>query len=121
MPTEDNVLRRKLDDWFEQHGVTPAIVGEFEDSALLGAFGHEGAGFFAVPAVIADEVIRQFGVEKVGQVTDVHESYYAISLERRVRHPAVAAICDVARSELFRMTRPGSDQLEHSECNPLEC
>ena len=101
LPSEDTVLRRELDGWFTTHGVKPVIAGEFDDSALLKVFGQAGAGFFPVPAVMAEEVARQYGVQPIGAAEGVVERYYAISVERRVRHPAVAAICTAARSELF--------------------
>ncbi|MBW1761376.1 MAG: transcriptional activator NhaR [Deltaproteobacteria bacterium] len=101
LPSEDTVVRRELDQWFDERGVRPVIAGEFEDSALLKVFGQAGTGFFAVPTVIEDEVVRQYEVEPIGATTDVSERFYAISVERRVRHPAVMAICEAARSELF--------------------
>ena len=91
----------KLDNWFDEGGLRPVIRGEFEDSALLKVFGQAGDGFFAVPSVIADEVERQYEVEAIGATDDVEERFYAISVERRVRHAAVIAICEAARSELF--------------------
>ena len=101
LPSEDAVLRRDLDRWFDQLGVRPLIVGEFDDSALLKSFGQAGEGFFAVPTVVEDEVARQYKVEVIAKTEEVTESYYAISVERRVRHPAVAAICEAARTRLF--------------------
>jgi len=101
LPSEDAVLRRELDGWFDARGVRPVIAGEFEDSALLKVFGQAGAGFFAVPTVIEDEVVRQYEVQPIGTTGDVSERFYAISVERRIRHPAVMAICEAARSELF--------------------
>lgn len=101
LPSEDTVLRRELDEWFDERGVRPVIAGEFEDSALLKVFGQAGTGFFAVPTVIEDEVARQYEVQAIGATEDVSERFYAISVERRIRHPAVMAICEAARSELF--------------------
>jgi len=101
LPGDGSVIRRDLDAWFETIGVRPVIVGEFEDSALLKCFGQAGEGFFAIPSVIETEVTRQYEVQTIGKTEDVTESYYAISVERRVRHPAVAVICETARAELF--------------------
>ncbi len=101
LPSPDAVLRRELDGWFTRRGVRPVVVGEFDDSALLKVFGQAGAGFFTVPSVIADEVGRQYQVQSIGTTEDVVERFYAISVERRIRNPAVAAICEAARSELF--------------------
>lgn len=101
LPGEDAVLRGELDGWFKGRGVRPVVVGEFDDSALLKVFGQAGAGFFAVPTVIEAEVVRQYEVQVIGATDDVSESFFAISVERRVRHPAVVAICEAARSQLF--------------------
>lgn len=101
LPSENAVLRRDLDGWFTLHGVTPSIVGEFEDSALLKVFGQAGAGVFAVPNVLAEEVAAQYSVQCIGAAEGLVERFYAISVERRVRHPAVDAICTTARDELF--------------------
>ena len=76
-------------------------MGEFEDSALLKAFGQEGIGIFAVPSVIQDLVGEQYGVKSIGVVEGIVERFYAISLERKIRHPAVASICITAKSALF--------------------
>ena len=101
LPSEDAVVRRDLDGWFDRRGLRPMIVGVFEDSALLKSFGQAGEGFFAIPSVIEDEVARQYQVRPIGKTDGITESYYAISVERRVRHPAVVAICEAARAELF--------------------
>jgi LysR family transcriptional activator of nhaA len=101
VPTPGTTLRRSLDQWIEATGVRPAIVGEFADSALLTAFGQAGVGLFPVPAVVANEVCRQYGVRVVGALSDVRERFYAISAERRLKHPAVVAISSAARERLF--------------------
>ena len=101
LPAEGTTLRGTLEQWFDSLEIRPIIVGEFEDSALLKAFGQSGVGVFAVPSVIQDEVGRQYGVEPIGVVEGIVERFYAISLERKVRHPAVAAVCIAAKSVLF--------------------
>jgi LysR family transcriptional activator of nhaA len=101
MPTPGTTLRRSLDLWIETAGVRPAIVGEFSDSALLTAFGQAGVGLFPVHAVVADEVCRQYGVRVVGELPEVRERFYAISAERRLKHPAVVALSSAARERLF--------------------
>lgn len=101
LPSEHAVLRHELTRWFEKCEVAPVIMGEFDDSALLKVFGQTCAGFFAVPAVIAEEVTRQYGVLPFGGTEEVVEHFFALSVERQVRHPAVVAICSAARSELF--------------------
>lgn len=101
LPTGDAVLRAELDAWFRDHGVHPVVAGEFEDSALLKSFGQAGVGFFAIPSVVADEVARQYDVKPIGVADELSENFYAISVERRLRHPGVMAISSAARSELF--------------------
>ena len=101
LPTENTTLRRSLDQWFSSKGIRPRVVGEFEDSALLKVFGQAGVGAFAVPSIIADEVRRQYQVRLVGRVDAVRERFYAISVERKLKHPAVIAIGEAARTKLF--------------------
>lgn len=102
LPTADTALRRALDAWCERNGVTRRrIVAEIVDSALLKAFGEAGDGVFPVADVIADTVAKHYGVVPVGRADGVTESYYAITVERRIRHPAVVAICERARRSLF--------------------
>ncbi len=110
LPAEGTALRRQLDDWFVEHGIRPSIVGEFEDSALLKAFGQAGAGLFPVPSIVEAEVARQYHARPIGVVDGVVERFYAISVERRVTHPAVAAICTAARTMLLEQdsTVPGA-------------
>lgn len=100
LPTPGTMLRRSLDQWIETLGVRPAIIGEFADTALMTAFGQAGIGLFPVHAVVAKEVCRQHGVGIVGMVPDVRERFYAISAERRLKHPAVVAISSIARKTL---------------------
>ncbi len=101
LPTEDAVVRSELDRWFHAHDLHPQVVAEFEDSALLKTFGQEGVGFFAVPTVIEEQVAQQYKVRCFSRTQDIAENFYAISMERRVRHAGVVAICNTARSELF--------------------
>ena len=100
MPLESLTLRRSLNQWFVRHDIVPRVVMEFEDSALLEAFGADGAGIFPAPSVVAEEVMRQHGVERIGEASEVRERFYAISVARRLQHPAVVAIAD-ARQQLF--------------------
>ena len=101
LPSETTSLRRSLDQWFSEHEVHPQVVGEFDDSALLKAFGQTGRGVFAVPAAVEQEVRRQYDVVRVGIADGIVERFFAISTERKVKNTAVAAICKAARSELF--------------------
>jgi len=102
LPSENTAVRTSLERWFEKHRVRPHVVAEFDDSALMKAFGQGGAGIFITPSVIEAEVERQHGVHRIGRTDDVLEQFYAISVERKITHPAVAAIMESAREELFR-------------------
>lgn len=101
LPLEQLPLRRALDQWFEQHHVKPKVIAEFEDSALMKAFGADGLGAFAAPSVVEAEVMAQYGVETIGRSEEIKERFYAISAERRLKHPAGVAISDAARQDLF--------------------
>jgi LysR family transcriptional regulator, transcriptional activator of nhaA len=101
LPTFNSNARRSLDQWFQSANIRPAIVGEFEDSALLKVFGQRGLGLFVAPSIIATEVQRQYDVETVGRLEGVTERFYAISLDRKLKHPAVVAISEAARATVF--------------------
>ena len=101
LPTSTTVLRRDLDHWFDAEGIRPVVLGEFDDSALLKVFGQTGAGLFAAPSVIEKEVRQQYGVRVVGHIESLRARFYAISVERKVKHPAVVAIADAARAKLL--------------------
>ncbi len=100
LPTPGTALRRSLEQWFDQLQVRPTIGGEFEDSALLKAFGEAGTAVFPAPTVIASQVCRHYGVAVIGETEVVRERYYALSAERRVTHPGVVALTAAARAEL---------------------
>lgn len=101
LPTDNTDLRRSLDQWFETYNIRPDIVGEFEDYALLRAFGQAGSGIFPVPSVFEKQLKQQDSLRRVGRTEEVHSRFFAISAERKLMHPAVVAICDTARRELF--------------------
>jgi LysR family transcriptional activator of nhaA len=101
MPTASSALRRMLEQWFERQQIKPLVVAEFEDRALMKAFGEAGAGIFTSPTAVEDDVIAKYGVRVIGRTVDIKERFYAISAERRIKHPAVSAITEAARSELF--------------------
>jgi LysR family transcriptional activator of nhaA len=101
LPTEDTAIRRSLDQWFDRLNIYPIVVGEFEDYALMRAFGCEGAGLFPVPMVLESQFRRQYHLVRVGHAAKVSSRFYAISVERRIKNPAVIAICDAAREDLF--------------------
>jgi len=91
LPTSDTVLRRSLDLWFDQNEIDPDIRCEFEDAAMLKIAGKEGLGVFVAPTIIVEEVERMYGVRRLGELPIV-ERFYALSVERRIKHPAVLAI-----------------------------
>lgn len=101
LPVNATALRRSLDDWFEGLGVTPHIVAEFDDSALLKAFGEAGTGLFPAPSAIGAKIEQMYQARVIGEVAGVTESYYAISPERKLKHPAVVRITEMARSLIF--------------------
>jgi LysR family transcriptional activator of nhaA len=108
LPAEGTALRRGLDQWFQAERVRPDVVAEFADSALLAVFGQAGRGAFAVPAAVEAEVRTQYGVQPVGRADGVRERYFAVTVERRLRHPAVVRVYEKARQELFGETGPGA-------------
>jgi LysR family transcriptional activator of nhaA len=101
LPTANTVLRRSLEAWFQKVGVRPEVVAEIEDTALMKVFGQDGTGIFPAPIVVADEIRNAHGVHLVGSTDDVVERFYAITVERRITHPAVAAIAESARHDLL--------------------
>jgi len=101
LPGETSTLRRVLEQWLEKRRIRPRIVGEFDDSTLIKVFGQAGKGLFAAPSIIEASVRKQYGVTIVGRLDGVRERFYAVSAERRLKHPAVIAITESARQELF--------------------
>jgi LysR family transcriptional activator of nhaA len=97
LPTNDTAMRRSLDAWLEKQNTHPVMAGEFEDYALLREFARAGHGFAPVPTVLEERFQREFGLVSIGVAQGVKAEFYAISIERRIKHPAVAAITDVAR------------------------
>jgi LysR family transcriptional activator of nhaA len=106
MPVEGTTLRRSLSHWFATAGVEPRVVAEVGDSALLKTIGQAGMGIFAAPSAIEAEIRRQYGVAVVGRVEEIRERFYAISVERKLTHPAVVAVTQTAREALFTRPRP---------------
>ena len=101
LPTANTMLRRQLDRWLDSQEIRPEIKAEFEDSALLKAFGQGGLGVFAGPSVIEERILAQYRVSVVGRTNGITETFYAISPERRLKHPAATAISDAAKSHVF--------------------
>ena len=102
LPTENTLMRRSLDVWFQKMEIFPNIVAEFEDSALLKVFGEHGAGIFAAPTIVEKDIRDTYQVNVVGRTDEVTERFYAITVERRMKHPAAVAISEYARHELFQ-------------------
>jgi LysR family transcriptional activator of nhaA len=102
LPGEDAAIRPRLESWFDAQGIRPRVAGEFDDGALQNAFGRAGIGIFPAATVIEKEICQQYGVVAIGKTSAVTEAFYAISVERRLTHPAVLAITSSARKELFR-------------------
>jgi len=101
MPGETSTMRRGLEQWFDRKRIRPRIVGEFDDSTLIEVFGQAGRGIFATPSIVEASVCRQYGVRIIGRLDRVRERFFAVSVERRLKHPAVIAITESARRELF--------------------
>ena len=101
LPTRNNALRGRIDEWFELHTVRPDVVGEFEDNALINTFGRRGAGLFFAPEALSADIQEQFGAVLVGHVPQVREQVFAISNERKIMHPAVEAILSSVHQGVF--------------------
>ena len=95
------MLRRGLEQWFEAHDVRPRVVGEFDDPALANVVAEAGLGVCAVPEVIADDVRVRHRLQRVGRIEGLRQRFYAISAERKIKNPAVVAICEGARKDIF--------------------
>jgi len=101
LPAGSSVVRRALDSWLDSRAIHPKVVAEFDDSALLKVFGQKGLGIFVAPTAIEHEVCRQYDVVVLGRTEEIKERFYAISVERRLRHPGVVALAEAARTKLF--------------------
>lgn len=103
LPAANTELRRSIDRWLDERGLTPRIVAEVNDSALLHRFGQGGAGVFPAPLCIVDELKQELGVELVGQFDNLQLQFFAITLQRKLAHPAVVAIAQAAGQSLPAM------------------
>jgi LysR family transcriptional activator of nhaA len=101
LPGEESSVRQKLTSWLDLQQLRPKIVGEFDDSALMTAFGNEGVGAFVVPTVIETEYLAAGELQVLGRVAEVRTEYFAISVERKLTHPCVLAITASARSRFL--------------------
>ena len=103
LPTGHTQLRRSLNLWFDSKRIHPVVAGEFDDSALMFWFGQSGTGVFPAPSIMEAKVQRDLGVKLLGRAADVRERFYAISIEAKLKHPAVVAVCEAARKVLSDM------------------
>lgn len=110
LPSDNTAMRSSLETWFDSLGIRPQVVAEFEDSALMKVFGADGRGVFAVPSVAVDQVARAYGVRVVGATDDCRERFFAISAERRLKHPAVVEISRRARSDVLGSPEPRAER-----------
>ena len=106
LPTENTAVRRTLDQWFDGLGVRPRVVGEFDDSELSWEFGGTGMAIFSAPLVLETHLARLYNVQRIGWAPDIPSRFYAISVERQLKHPAAVAICEAARNSLFAKKVP---------------
>jgi LysR family transcriptional activator of nhaA len=114
LPCGSSTLRRTIDHWIYKNELRPEVVGDFEDTALMKVFAQAGHGVIPAPSVVKEEICYQYGLEVVGRVPELIERFYAITVERRIKHPAVIALSEAARSELF------SGFVKSKSCDGLE-
>lgn len=101
LPSGNSTFRRALDDWFQAHDLRPEIAAELDDLALASVLGEKSLGVLAAPDVIAKELSKRYSLHLVGRAPTIRQRFFAISVERKITHPAVAAICEVARKKIF--------------------
>ncbi|NHQ86536.1 transcriptional activator NhaR [Iodobacter sp. HSC-16F04] len=101
LPGDKVAVQAPLLRWFQEQDIQPRIIGQFDDSALMKAFGRAGAGLFPAPAIMEEEIQKQQGAVLIGHIKSVVVNYYAISVERRLTHPAVLAVSEAARQSIF--------------------
>lgn len=110
LPGSHAAIRGYIDCWLNDQRLTPRLMGEFDDGALMKAFGEAGAGFFPAPAILADEIGQRYQVRCIGRVEDLHEVFWAITAERRISHPAIMTVMESARVALFPGAIHATDQ-----------
>lgn len=101
LPTRNNAIRGRIEQWLESNELRPDVVAEFDDNALMNTFGRSGRGLFPAPSALAKDVFEQFGAMPVGAMPEVREQFYAISNERKIKHPAIEAILSAMHGEVF--------------------
>lgn len=102
MPSPNTAIRRALELWLEEEGLHPICIGEFQDSALMVVFGQAGRGVLPAPTIVKEQISKQYGLRAIGELESVKERFFAISPERKIKHPAVASIVARARDEMIR-------------------
>ena len=101
LPLEHAPLRRALEQWFDEHKVRPEVIAEFDDPALMNVFALDAAGFFPVHSIVAGDVVKRYGFRRIAELPDCHSEFYAITAERKLKHPATIAVTENAQSRLF--------------------
>ena len=101
LPSSDSTFRRGLDAWFQSRDLYPEIIAELDDLALASVLGEKNLGVLAAPDVLAAELRKRYALQIVGHAKEIRQRFFAISIERKIRNPAVAAICEVARTKIF--------------------
>lgn len=101
LPAKESEIRRDVEDWLKKRKIEARLVAEFDDSALLKVFGQFSNGFFYGPTVLEKEIEKQYHVKKLGRLSGIKESFFAITAERKIVHPAVAEITKEAKKTLF--------------------
>ena len=100
LPTDGAAIRRDIDRWFEQREVQPTVVGEFQDSSLMKLVASKGHGIVPVADTVERDLHQQYGLHLVGRTEEIQEKFYLISIERKIKHPAVRELCEKASLRL---------------------
>ncbi|MFS2222934.1 transcriptional activator NhaR [Pantoea sp. B65] len=101
IPGRRSMLGRKLLNWFHSQGLKVEILGEFDDAALMKAFGAANNAIFVAPSLYGQDIYRDDEIVEIGRIDNVMEEYHVIFAERMIQHPAVQRICHKDFSELF--------------------
>jgi LysR family transcriptional activator of nhaA len=104
LPMSNSGVRRSLENWFDNVGIRPRLVGEFYDAAFVNVLAQDGLGFMSVPTIVARETTTRFGLSPIGRTNQCQQQFYAIAPERKLTHPAVTAITSNARCRMLRKT-----------------
>jgi LysR family transcriptional activator of nhaA len=102
LPSAHTSVRRSVDLWLDSLRIHPVVVADFDDGALMSSFGQDGAGIFPAPSIVDARIQREMGVRLVGRTTHVKERFFAVTLDEKPKHPAVLAILETARKEVFQ-------------------